>query len=50
MDRTIPKNKSQAMKRDDLLTTIGGMNPVPGGGVYAPFSPKQLEKFNVMFD
>lgn len=50
MDRAIPKNKNQAVKRDDLLTKLGGLSPVPGGGVYAPFSPKQLQKFNAMFD
>ena len=50
MDRAIPKNKNQAVKRDDLLTKLGGLSPVPGGGVYAPFSPKQLQKFNTMFD
>lgn len=38
------------MKRDELLTSIASMNPVPGGGVYAPFPPKQLEKFNAMFE
>jgi hypothetical protein len=40
LDRPLPQKNNQAIKRDDLLTNITAMKPVPGGGVYAPFSPK----------
>lgn len=48
LDRDFPQKVSKTVKRDDLLTAIGSMKPVPGGGVYSPFSPKQLVKFNEM--
>lgn len=48
LDRSLPQQNNQAIKRDEILNTIAGMAPIPGGGVYAPFSAKHLQKFNDM--
>lgn len=32
------------------MAAIANMKPVPGGGVYAPFSPKHLVRFNQMIE
>lgn len=50
LDRPISKDKNQSIKRDDLMTAISAMNPVPGGGVYAPFTGRQLHTFNAMVE
>ena len=48
MDRQ--PTKSQAIKRDSLQTNINSMKTVPGGGIYAPFTARQLQIFNKMVD
>ena len=42
--------KSQSIKRDSLLQNINSMKTVPGGGIYAPFTARQLQIFNKMVD
>lgn len=42
--------KSQSIKRDSLLQNINSMKTVPGGGIYAPFTARQLQIFNRMVD
>lgn len=48
LDRSLPQKNNQAISRENILKTISNMGPIPGGGIYAPFSAKHLIKFNDM--
>lgn len=42
--------KSQGIKKDQLQENINSMKTIPGGGIYAPFTARQLQIFNKMVD
>lgn len=48
MDRQ-PVN-SEGITREKLQNNINSMKTVPGGGIYAPFTARQLQKFNKMVE
>lgn len=42
--------KSQGIKKVQLQENINSMKTIPGGGIYAPFTARQLQIFNKMVD